>query len=93
MDDTEALRGYFNAARYLSKEMLAKYGIDPSLYTNLKGTCFQKVKMRLKELLDENDFCVPQTGNELREMLGSEFGWVRSSMDHLSSNASGQKVF
>ena len=79
-DDADVLHGYFYASRYITKTVLAKYGLDPTLYAKLQSSKMHKLKQRIRECLD-NGFEQPSNGDELRALLGDEFAWVRSSMD------------
>ena len=80
--DYEILYGYFFSSRYVTRDIFSKYGLDPTLYTPKQNSRrIDKLKKRLKELLIENTFESPSSGEELRKLLGVQFEWVRSSLD------------
>lgn len=81
MSDRDVLVGYFFASRYITKAACQKYGLDSSMYEKLAPKSVTSLKERLKEWIAEPDFCPPTSGQELRDKLGDEFEWVRSSLD------------
>ena len=83
MNDREVLDGYCHHSRYASRNVFSKYGLHPGLYKveEQKSKRLKKLKERLSELVNTNKFVEPTTGNQLRELLGPNFGWVKSSMD------------
>lgn len=81
MSDRDELDGYFNASRYLSRRAFEKYGFDASMYDEECSASIERLKLRVIRLLQSGDFVEPQTGDALRQMLGNEFSWVRSSLD------------
>ena len=84
MDDLDVLDGYINHSRYVSRHVYYKYGLDPSLYENSSENVskrLKELKARIGELIHRRSFVEPNTGNELRQLLGCDFAWVKSSMD------------
>lgn len=81
MSDRDELDDYFHASRYLSRRAFAKYGFDASLYDEESTPSIERLKGRLVRLLQSGGFVEPKTGDALRQMLGNEFSWVRSSLD------------
>lgn len=84
MSDFQVLHDYFYCSRYITAHVLAKYGLDASMYSDSIGSdSITKLKKRVRQLLTNEEFHPPENGDELRRMLGSKFHWVKSSLDDL----------
>ncbi len=76
--DREILEGFFFHSRYITKDVLNRYGLNPIAYTTtIQSNKLSSLKTRLTEILSEKKNINVQSLEELHNLLGSEFSWVR----------------
>tara|TARA_B100001057_G_C22395702_1_gene773942 strand:+ start:123 stop:374 length:252 start_codon:yes stop_codon:yes gene_type:complete len=76
--DEEILRGFFFHSRYITNKVFNKYGLNPNLYKDLSSQKTFLLKEKIKQLLLKNEFKEVNNEEELHNLLGNEFDWVKS---------------
>ena len=75
MDDYTVLHGYLFSSRYITRDVMNRYGLNPMNYTY--SARLTTIRERLRECV------VPgirvQTRDELVTLLGESFAWVHTT--------------
>ena len=80
MPDEEILKEFLFNSRYITIDVMNKYGLNINFYEKKNKRYIKKIKERLIELFDENSFHEVNDNEELCNLLGSDFHWVRSCL-------------
>ena len=76
--DREILEGFFFHSRYITNDVFNRYGLNPNAYTTtINSNKLSSLKTRLIEILSDKKNINVQSLEELHNLLGSEFSWVR----------------
>ena len=78
MDDKEVLTGFLLASRYITRDVHSRYGFDITVYTvPPMKTKLALLRTRLTEILQDNTFTPVKHEQDLIDLLGDGFEWVR----------------
>jgi hypothetical protein len=78
--DYSVLHGYLYSSRYITRDVMDRYGLNPNNYTG--PAQLTRIRERLAQCLDP-DMRV-QTREELVALLGASFEWVHTAASGVS---------
>jgi hypothetical protein len=76
MTDFDELSGFFYSSRYVSIDVMNRYGMNPNNYSKESLPNLMKLRKQISKKIHPN--VNVNTKKELVELLGREYHWVRT---------------